>query len=247
MIPYERHERILERLGASGLMKIADLQDELPGVSASTLRRDLKELERLGKIEHLSGGAVKLMATAHEVSITSKDASHSQEKETVAQLAADEVADGDVVYVDSGSTGTALLRRLIDRPVTIYTTNGSACLIRSETRAEVNVVGGVFNPVTSSLSGAMTLSVLRDLYFDRSFLGINAIDEERGCMTPSFAEAEKKRAIAANSQAAYMLCDSSKFHTVSNVRVLGFDGITIVSDATDEKIARCARLITPTV
>ena len=41
MIPYERQERIVECLQKSGLVRISELQEELPGVSISTLRRDL--------------------------------------------------------------------------------------------------------------------------------------------------------------------------------------------------------------
>ena len=67
MIPYERRERIVECLQKSGLARISELQEELPGVSISTLRRDLKELEALGKVEHLSGGAVRLLSAVHEV------------------------------------------------------------------------------------------------------------------------------------------------------------------------------------
>ena len=86
-----------------------------------------------------------------------------------------------------------LLRLLLDRDVTIYTTDASACLIKSETRAQLIVVGGEFNYVNSSFCGSMTESILRDLYFDKAFIGTNAIDEDRGVMTPSYVEAAKKR------------------------------------------------------
>ena len=58
----------------------------------------------------------------------------------------------------------------------------------------------------------MTESILRDLYFDKAFIGTNAIDEDRGVMTPSYVEAAKKRIVRENSNKAYVLCDSSKFH-----------------------------------
>ena len=48
-----------------------------------------------------------------------------------------------------------------------------------------------------------------------------------------------------NSNKAYVLCDSSKFHQFSNVRAFGFDGVSIIAESYDEKIAQCARLITP--
>lgn len=41
----------------------------MPDVSMSTLRRDLKELEKRGSIEYLTGGAVKLHSAAHEASV----------------------------------------------------------------------------------------------------------------------------------------------------------------------------------
>jgi DeoR family fructose operon transcriptional repressor len=50
MIPYERQEKILEALAQDELLKIEQLQSILPTVSISTLRRDLKELEKSGRI-----------------------------------------------------------------------------------------------------------------------------------------------------------------------------------------------------
>lgn len=59
MIPYERHELILNKLKEADLLKIDELAAFMPDVSMSTLRRDLKELEKRGSIEYLTGGAVK--------------------------------------------------------------------------------------------------------------------------------------------------------------------------------------------
>jgi DeoR family fructose operon transcriptional repressor len=64
MIPYERQEKILEALAQDELLKIEQLQSILPTVSISTLRRDLKELEKSGRVELLAGGAVKICSTA---------------------------------------------------------------------------------------------------------------------------------------------------------------------------------------
>ena len=103
--------------------------------------------------------------------------------------------------------------------MTIYTTNGYACRFTGELAAKVVVIGGDFNPVTCSLTGPMVESALRELYFDRAFIGVNAVDEDRGIMTPGYPEAIKKRIVMQNSQASYVLADSSKFHVFSNVKV----------------------------
>ncbi len=243
MIPYERHELILKTLREQGLVKIDELHKVLTEVSLSTLRRDLKELEQRGSIEYLAGGAVKLHETAREIDIAVKETLHSDEKERIGARAAAEVEDGETVYVDSGSTCTAMLKHLLNRPVTIYTTNASACAQAVDSAAKVVMIGGVFNPVTSSFAGPLTETILGDLYFEKAFLGINAIDEERGVMSPGFSEATKKRIVRENSNKVYALCDSSKFHGFSNVRVFGLDGLIIVSDKDDAKISERARIL----
>ena len=59
MIPYERQQLVLQHLNESGLLKIEELQELVPDTSVSTLRRDLKELEKQGRVELLAGGALE--------------------------------------------------------------------------------------------------------------------------------------------------------------------------------------------
>ena len=221
MIPYERQQLVLQHLSESDLLKIEDLQELLPDTSVSTLRRDLKELEKQGRVEMLAGGAVRLNAVSHELGVMVTGALHAAEKERMAQRALEEVSDGDTVYLDSGTSCTALLRHLIDRDVTIYTANGSACYITGDMRAQVIIIGGAYNPRTLSMTGPITEGILKDLYFDKAFLGVNAVSIDRGVTNPSHDEAIKKQLVKENSNRTYILCDSSKFHRVSNVRVFG--------------------------
>jgi len=46
LIPYERQEKIVEILNQKELLRIDELQKYIPEISISTLRRDLKELEK---------------------------------------------------------------------------------------------------------------------------------------------------------------------------------------------------------
>ena len=73
MIPYERQQKILSIIESKELVKIDELQELFQDVSASTLRRDLKELEKNRKIESLSGGAVKKISTIGEIPITMRN------------------------------------------------------------------------------------------------------------------------------------------------------------------------------
>lgn len=245
MIPYERQQLVLQHLSESDLLKIEDLQELLPDTSVSTLRRDLKELEKQGRVEMLAGGAVRLNAVSHELGVMVTGALHAAEKERMAQRALEEVSDGDTVYLDSGTSCTALLRHLIDRDVTIYTANGSACYITGDMRAQVIIIGGAYNPRTLSMTGPITEGILKDLYFDKAFLGVNAVSIDRGVTNPSHDEAIKKQLVKENSNRTYILCDSSKFHRVSNVRVFGLDGLSIISETGDDQLGRYVEILIP--
>ena len=157
MIPYERQQRILELLRGRELVWLEELQEEIPGVSSSTLRRDIKELERLGKVEHLQGGAIKASSPAGELPLSVKSTLHADEKAKIAKLAAREVADGDTIYLDSGSTCTALMRELVDRDVTVVTSNTDVvALVTPEATAKVTLLGGTYDPAIGSISGPLT-------------------------------------------------------------------------------------------
>lgn len=59
MIPAIRKQKILNLLQSGEILYTDYLLDTL-GVSLSTLRRDLKELEKEKKISHLHGGGVQM-------------------------------------------------------------------------------------------------------------------------------------------------------------------------------------------
>lgn len=243
MIPYERQEKILEILNTEGILKIESLHKLIPDVSISTLRRDLKDLEKKGKIVMLTGGAVKVASSAVELSITTKQALYSREKDIIANIALNQINEGEVIYLDSGTTCTALLNKIINKPITIITTNASILGITENFVAEVIILGGNFNPNISSLNGPLTDSNLQNFNFDRAFLGANGVDIKKGVSTPNLSEANKKKNVIKNSKKTYLLCDSSKFHISSTVKSFEINEVSIISNAYDKEIAEKTDLI----
>lgn len=102
MIPYERQLKILNIIENKELIKIDELQDYFTNVSVSTLRRDLKELEKNRKIEFLSGGAVKKISTIGEIPIMTRNTLQNDKKEKIANIAAELICDGDTIYLEIG-------------------------------------------------------------------------------------------------------------------------------------------------
>lgn len=245
MIPYERQEKILDALNLEELIKIEKLQSVIPDVSISTLRRDLKDLEKDGKIEFLAGGAVKITSPTRELPISAKTTLQSKEKESMAALAADLIHDGDVIYLDSGSSCTALLNRILDKKISIVTTNTGVFTIQNETQAEIILLGGRYNPMISSINGPLTDDNIQTFNFQKAFLGANGVDAVRGVSTPNLVEANKKKEILKHSAKVYLLCDSTKFNKVSAVKAFGVDEVTLISNKFDERIGELTEIIYP--
>lgn len=244
MIPYERQQLILDLLKGKDLVKLDELAEHIPDVSKSTLRRDIKELEANNLVKSLSGGAVKEYGTISELPISAKATMHTEEKKRIARLAAGQIHAHDTIYLDSGSTCSALLGDILDMDIHIVTTNTDILRTNAEAiKAEIILVGGIYNSSISSLYGPLALENIKKYIFDVAFLGANGVDLHYGVTTPHLEEAAKKQAVAENARATFLLCDSTKFHKVSSVKTLELEQVTIISDKNDGRLAERTRIL----
>lgn len=245
MLPVERQNKILEILKNKNLSKLDEIHKSMPNVSISTLRRDIKTLEGENKVEYLFGGAVRLKTNDNEVAFAKKALTNKKAKEVISDLALKQINADDTIYIDSGSTCTLLLEKVINKKVTVYTTNTQVCNITGNFNANIILIGGNYNGVTLSLTGSLTDSILRNLHFNKAFFGINGISISGGFTTPHMEEAIKKQIIASQSLNSYVLGDSSKYGVVSSVRALALKDATIISDSYNADIGEHTKIIYP--
>ena len=100
MLPEERRLRIVEALGARGLVRVDDLVEELE-VSAETIRRDLIELERRGELTRVYGGATR-NGDASDAPPNRRGVANPQAKRAIAGLAASLVQPAQTLVFDVG-------------------------------------------------------------------------------------------------------------------------------------------------
>ncbi|CRH19759.1 DeoR/GlpR transcriptional regulator [Carnobacterium maltaromaticum] len=243
MIPYVRQEKIIEILANKELIKIEELQKFIPEVSISTLRRDLKELENVNKVQILSGGAVKICSSVSELPMATKSSLQTKEKHYIAELAAREVSVGETIYLDSGSTCTVLLKELLKKDIRIITTNTDVLRLTGNFDAEITILGGTYDPKISSLSGPLTEANIKKYVFDKAFLGANGIDLKFGVTTPNLVEATKKKTVIDYTKEAFLLCDSSKFHKTSAVKSFDLNEVVLITDKLDSELSKKMKII----
>ena len=81
-------------------------------VSLNTIRRDVKELLKKGKIKKVYGGVESLIGVSEEKYLNnyeSRSVNNIFEKKRIAKKASEYINEGDTIFIDSGSTTVSIL------------------------------------------------------------------------------------------------------------------------------------------
>ena len=203
------------------LEKHVDLSVEeacnLCDASPATLRRDFTQLVDQGKVKKTWGGiTTRSLETQPSTLLPSayRQVERRSEKQRIAQRAADDVREGEVLMVGSGTTTMELAPLLADRAVRIVTNSllfaHQIDQHRSQKRgAEVFLIGGMLLPDTGVLIGPRTNEELRAYYADRAFFSAGGVTPELVTSAhPLIAETE--RTLMGQCRHISLLVDHSK-------------------------------------
>ncbi|MET8010031.1 DeoR/GlpR family DNA-binding transcription regulator [Streptomyces sp. NPDC005271] len=203
-----RGDMLREVLAGNG--DIAELAVRF-GVSVSTIRRDLQHLAEEGHIHRTYGGAVAGEHTA-ERTLDEKESGNRAQKEAIAQVAAEWVADGDVVLIDAGTTTGRLARHLRSRDGLTVITNSTTALrhLADAPGVELIVLGGRVRRPNGAILGPAGEDMLRLMTPDRVFLGADGVHARDGLSCPSLEQAHNKRLMAQCGREVCVLADATK-------------------------------------
>ncbi|WP_246750486.1 DeoR/GlpR family DNA-binding transcription regulator [Martelella lutilitoris] len=237
-----RHARILDVLAEFGALSVSDVAGQL-NVSEMTIRRDLAELEKEGKLARTHGGAVRSEQAAEPVpapaaalpgepSFQLRTVKNALAKQAIAAEAEALSAGARTIALDVGTTALLLARRLQDRQHTkIFTSSVRNAFFLGEGLAEVYLPGGRMRGDEMSISGPSAIAEFEALWFDIAFIGISGLTEQ-GIYDYSFDDAEMKRVFLARSTRKVVLCDASKFSCMSLVHVADLEQFDVlITDA----------------
>jgi DeoR family transcriptional regulator, fructose operon transcriptional repressor len=243
MIPYVRREKILAELKIKKLVYIEDLIKIFNNISRSTIRRDLKALEVEGYVDLLQGGAAKLCSGSYDMPIQSKKRLHMGEKNRIAKYAASLVKDGEVIYIDSGTTTLQMVKYLKGKKIKAITSNTQ--IINEFQDGDFNCIflGGEISSLLGSVKGPIAERLLSELFFDKAFLGASGYTLESGINTPDLSEVNKKRIVKKHSKETYILVDSSKANKQTSCKCFDIDECIIITDESNEILEKYAKFI----
>lgn len=252
MFAEERKTEILQLVKIGNPVTVTSLSQRF-GVSESTVRRDLQELEDNGLIQRTHGGAISVQ-TGFEMSFQEKEVRFLAEKQQIAALAASLVNDGETVLLDSGTTTLEVARLLRNKKITVATNSMDIAQVFSDDASvETVVLGGTLRKNTRALVGYLTNDALRKMYFDKVFLATNGIDIEFGITTPNLTEAETKRYMLLAGKEKILVADHSKIGQRSLCRICGLEELDLlitdkgINDADGQQLGTLVKVMTQTI
>ena len=225
-IPAQRRAEIRALLGRRGAASIAEISTAL-GVSGSTVRRDLDELDREGAVRRSHGGAVTVEGTAFEHRFEDRRNHSPAEKGRIGAHAVTLLERGQSVVFDSSSTvlgaAEALGRRKLE--LTAVTNDvGIASVLAETAGVSVVVPGGEIRDGSLTLLGPYTQTFLDGLHVDVAFMGIHAVTGDV-LSESSLDVVEAKRAMMRAARRVVLLADHTKFRPPSFFEVARLDGV----------------------
>src|SRR3954453_15033895 len=170
----ERQHQIVALARRHGEVNVAKLAAEL-NVSAETIRRDLRLLEKHGLLRRTHGGAYPVETAKFETSLAMRTTRSVPEKRRIAAAAAALAGDAETIYIDEGFTPQLIAEALpTSRPLTVVTASlTTAAWLATSTPATVLLVGGRVRGKTLGTVDHWASRMIADFVIDLAYVGSN--------------------------------------------------------------------------
>jgi DeoR family transcriptional regulator of aga operon len=244
----DREEQIVKELLRHGKVSVDELAEKFE-TAAANIRRDLNALVRRGLVLRTRGGAVAIETPLYErfrydSTYERREQHRAEEKRRIGLAAAELIKEGEMIGFTAGTTTTQVARSIRHRQNIKVVTNAIniAMELCDCQELETFVTGGVVRWTGSfSLVGQPAVNFLSQMYLDKVYVSICAVDALRGATTIEPFEAITFRAMIAHAKETIVVADSTKLGKVTAGLVCATSEIHKLitdTDASDETVAQ---------
>lgn len=209
-----RRQKIRELLQTKPFISLKELMELFPEVTSMTLRRDIEYFEQQGELIRVRNGArsMKFITATADEKYTRREKENEEIKRTLALAAKAYLEKGKCFFFDSGSTVMQLASVMDDELLTIVTPgpNISMKLIEKK-KPIVNLIGGILNRDSLSVTGDLSIEALRGFSIDTAFIVPSGYSSAEGFTCGNYSECELKRYVVQNARRVVLMMDSSKY------------------------------------
>lgn len=231
MLAEKRLEEITRIVNERQSVTVQELMVYLDS-SESTIRRDLITLDEQRRILKVYGGALAVNSKYRmkDDNIDIRKEMNVERKIRIAKYAASLINSDDFVYIDAGSTTEKIIEFITVKNVTFVTNSAIHAKKLVTAGFTVYMLGGEYKLSTEAVVGNQA-NLNLDIYnFTIGFWGTNGVNKTNGFTTPDLNEAMTKKKAMEKCKNRYVVCDSSKFDTISPIRFAEFSSAKIITD-----------------
>jgi DeoR/GlpR family transcriptional regulator of sugar metabolism len=239
-MPSNRRDEILFRVRSGQRLWVDVLAKEL-GASRETIRRDLSELDRMGLVRRVHGGAVAGVPAGRapaEGPFHDRMQQQVAAKRAMARHVAAGLRPGDSLFIDTGSTTLFLAERIATcKDLTIITNSAEiADLCQRGPGNRVFLIGGEFRGPGRETVGAMALAQLAGMRAAQAILTVASVTGQ-GAFDMDLQEAEVARMMIRQAASVTILADASKMGRAGVFEVAPMASVTrIVTNAIPDSL-----------
>lgn len=198
-------------------------------VTVQTARRDIKALERQGKVRRLHGGAVA-STPLDPLIYRQRRVVNAERKEAIGRRVADLLPDKASVFIDTGTTCEAVARALVARRglrVVTYSLRVATTLSEA-TDFTIAVPGGFVRQVDAGVFSQNASEFIRAFKFDYVIISVSGIDDDGDIGDDDYAEVAAVRAAILQAGRVILAIDSSKLGHRALVKLGSVDEVDII-------------------
>ena len=230
MLKEERQHIILNEVALHNKVLLTDIAEMLD-VSIDTIRRDVKELDGENKLRKVHGGAISLGFTNSTVRNTNIYA--QDKKEIIAAKAVGMLKEGDVIFIDGGTTCLELAAQIPENlNLTCFTLSLPVAMeLLSKPNVKVVFIGGEISPDSQISVGASTINQLSEIKVDYGFIGTGYVDSIYGLTEFDWNIVQVKKAVIKASKKTVLLCISEKLNSQHRFKTCNINAInTLITE-----------------
>lgn len=221
-----RREKIVEEVIKAGVMSPKDIAEKV-NVSYATIKRDLIVLENEKKIIRARGSVVPSHSDSSLPQFETRVKANRAAKEVIAMKAANMIEDGDVIFMDSGTTVLSILKYINKKNVTIFTNSVSIVMeaVNEESDLDINILPGKILKGHLTISGLATADFIDDLYFDKCFISGPYLNYDYGVLDERLDNKLIKQKLVSHSKTVILCADSSKLKGWEMMKCIPYSNI----------------------
>ena len=197
-----------------GSATMEELRDNF-GISMNTVRRDVAELIKSGRMQKVYGGVKAVNQVPALVPYSVRSGTTSSAKRAICMAAGRMVHDGDIIYIDSGTTTVHIIDAVKNKNITVIT-NNIEVMVRALEHENIRliVVPGEVHRKTHSITGEDSAAFLSHMNTNIAFMAATGASMTSVTNSSPLEYSIKKSAVG-HTQKAVLLITGEKFGVTS--------------------------------